>query len=155
MSFPEVDSAIESCRRHLASLPARDVEVEGFLTVYLLVRICGAFEKELQRLVCEKARRANDRDVRAFVENSMKNYRSLKTSDIRGKLLSKFGGSHSDALKSFLEREVVIAQQYSNMIVNRNLGAHGDNINMSFEELAASFPDSKRVMGEVQRILGV
>ncbi len=155
MSLAEVDSAIAICQRHLDKVAEPGTEVGAFLTVYLLILICGAFENELERLVVERAKRAMDDDLTSFVQNSMKEYHGLKVSDLKGKLLKKFGVKHTSSFEGFLQREWEAVQKYQNIVTNRHSIAHGTPIYMTFEELIGSYSESKKVLKEIQTILGV
>src|SRR3989442_13804631 len=118
MSLAGVDSAIDRCQKHVADMTTKDAEIESFLTVYVLIGIGGAFEKEIKRLVIERANRTKDKDVISFVEHTMESYRGLLTSDLKG-LLRRFGDVHGDSFDDFLNKEVEVAQRYQNIILNR------------------------------------
>src|SRR5438128_1846951 len=116
MSPAGVDSASDRCEEQVADLTTKDAEIESFLTVYVLIRTCGAFEQEIQRYVIERANRTKDKDVISFVEHTMESYRGLLTSDLKG-LLRRFGDVHGDSFDDFLNKEVEVAQRYQNIIL--------------------------------------
>lgn len=153
MGLADVDSAIDACRKHLLSSGARGTEIEAFLTVYLLIRICGAYEKEIEGLVVARAKRSKDVEVALFVENTMKDYHGLKVSDVKGKLLAKFGSTFVALFEEFLSQEQEAAQLYQNIVLNRHSIAHGKSINITFDELILSYPKSKKVVEKIQAIL--
>ncbi|SRR6266705_604644 len=154
MSLAEVDLAVDRCQKHVASMTTKDPEIESFLTVYVLIRICGAFEKEIQRLVIERANQTKDKDVVSFVKHTMETYRGLLTSDLKG-LLRRFGDVHGDTFDEFLLKDAEVAQRYQNIVLNRHSIAHGTPITITLEELIASYPESKKVIDKMQTILGV
>jgi len=155
MTFPEVEDAIAACRKHLDNSNSKGTQIEAYLTCYLLVLICRTFENEIRRLVVERAKLAKDEDIVTFMTNSISTYRSLKVSDIKGKLMGRFGKGHWDRFDEFLRNETTVVTGYSNIVANRHQVAHGGPVNMTLDELVQSYRNSEKVLAQLRTMLGV
>jgi hypothetical protein len=153
MPFPSIEAAITACTTHLDTTRTRGTEIEDFLTRFLLIHICGTYEIEIRRLVVERAKRTNDNHVTAFVENMMRDYRSLKVTDLKGKLLKKFSEELSATFDRTVGQDDVALTQYGNIVQNRHEAAHGKEINMTFDELVESFHQSEKIIAAIEKAL--
>jgi hypothetical protein len=80
MRLVRIDQAIEACQAHLENSGAIGTEIEAYLTRYLLVLICAAFEEEIESLIIERAARSGDPGLESFVRSAVGQiFRSLKT----------------------------------------------------------------------------
>ena len=155
MSFIEVDAAFKVSRKHLDDTKSGSTEIESFLTRYLIVLVCGAFENEIRKLVVDRAMVAKDDDLTTFVTKTISNYRSLKASDLRGKLVGRFGQRHRDGFGKFMSEESEIVTRYNNIVRNRHSVAHGRTVNMTIDELEDSYRKSLKMIEIIRKLLGV
>jgi len=153
MKLADVESAIKLCEEHLKSTDTKGTEIESILTKYLLVHICGAYETEIKNMVTLRAGRTGDKEVESFVKNTIKTFRSLKIEEIKGNL-----GRFSDGCKSIFDSKIKNTEaeaRYSNIITNRHLVAHGNEINITFDELVISYQKAGDVLGAIKEALGI
>lgn len=78
ITLPVIENAIRSCETHLNSSGARGSEIESYFMCYLLILICGEYEKLIKEKVVERARRASDPDLASFVERTVKSFLVLE-----------------------------------------------------------------------------
>ena len=153
MKLLTVEAAIKLCEEHLKNTGAKGTEIESILTKYLLVYICGAYETEIKGMITLRAAKTGDKEVESFVKNTIKTFRSLKIEEIKGNL-----GRFSDGCKSIFDSKIKNTEaeaRYSNIITNRHLVAHGNEINITFDELVISYQKARDVLGAIKEALGI
>ena len=104
-------------------------------------------------MVTLRAGRTGDKEVESFVKNTIKTFRSLKIEEIKGNL-----GRFSDGCKSIFDSKIKNTEaeaRYSNIITNRHLVAHGNEINITFDELVISYQKAGDVLGAIKEALGI
>lgn len=154
MKLLNVEAAIKLCEEHLKNTGTKGTEIESILTKYLLVYICGVYETEIKSMITLRAAKTGDKEVEAFVKNTIRTFRSLKLEDIRGKLL----GGFSDEYKSLFDskiKDTEAATRYSNIITNRHMVAHGREIHITFDELVVSYQKAGDVLAAIRDALGI
>lgn len=137
MPLSDLEAVIDSCRSHLLQTNTANTEIESYITKFLLVQLCGEYEHEIKRIVSERVQRTNDQEIITFVINSVR-IQSIKVSDLKGNILERF---HQDCANLFSEKISSIdesVRRYDNIIQNRNRAAHGENIDMTFNEIPNS-----------------
>ena len=91
MRLARVDHAISVCERHLEDSESSNTEIETFLTQYLLIHTCAAFEEKIEQLINWRAAASRDQALAEFVHSVVGQvFRSIGTSEIGG-LLKRFG----------------------------------------------------------------
>lgn len=137
MALSDLDAIFDICQKHLATTNSNDTEIDSFLTRYLLVYICGEYEKEIKEIIKQRVAKTGDKELASFVAEKG-DVRSLRISDIKGNILKPFS---EKCMKSFdskikgKDSEI----KYQNIVENRNLVAHGETVNMTFKELNESY----------------
>lgn len=153
MVLSKAERNIFVCQKYIETTNAKGTEVESFLTQFLLVNICGEFEKDIKEMLFDRADKCGDPDVASYIKNSFDG-RSIKLGDIKGTILKKFNDKHGKTFDEKLklgDAEVC----YNNIIENRDSSAHGRSVNMSFDELIASYYPAKRVMTAMFEVLNL
>jgi len=148
----DVEDAILVCRNHLDKKDVRGTEIEAYLTRYLLVLICGAYEKLVRQIVVDRAKRSNDPVLVSFVENTMRNYRSLLISDIKGKLLARLSAKHAKDFDAMI-KNTEGALRYDTIISNRHSTAHGGTVNLTFDELVEAYKKAGSVIASLSNVV--
>jgi hypothetical protein len=148
----EVENAIKVCRNHLDRSQARGTEIEAYLTRYLLVLIYGAYERRFRQVVVDRAKRTNDAVLVSFVENTIVNYHGLKLSDIRGKLLARFSDKHVKDFDAMI-KDTEGAVRYDTIISNRHSTAHGQIVNLTFDELVGCYEKAESVIASFSKVV--
>ncbi len=145
MTLSDIDKNLLLCQKHLEDTNSKGSEVESFLTQFLLIHICGEYEKEIEKIVGQRAKKSSDVELATFVSETIEAYKHLKLEAIRGKILRKFSEkyvNHFDSKIKGSDSEIM----YQNIITNRDSIAHGGNINMTLAELINSHDKAKLVL---------
>jgi len=153
MTIANVELAIKTCEMHLNNTGSKGTEVESILTKYLIVHICAAYEIEIKKMVKQRAAKAGDKELESFVNNTIRTFRSLKITDIRGNL-----GKFSDGCLSIFDSKIKGTEaevRYSNIVINRHAFAHGSDINVTFDELLDSYSKAGAVLTAIREALGI
>ena len=61
MALSDIDNELTACENHLNLTNTKGTDIESFLTQFLLVRICGQYEKEIRRIINERAHKFGDK----------------------------------------------------------------------------------------------
>ena len=153
MRLTRIDTALDSCGNHIRDTGSAGTEIEAFLTRYLLVLICAAFEEEVESLVIERASESGDGDVANFIRSAVDAlFRSPKTSDIRG-LLNRFGLDYGTRFRQALDNNLKAETYFNNIITNRHDTAHSTGSNVTFDELVEFYTEGHVVLDAVKSAL--
>lgn len=88
----------------------------------------------------------------SFVENTMEGYRSLKISDIKGKLIRRFGEKYKELFDEMI-KGTEGAVRYDTIISNRHSTAHGEPANLTFDELVESYKKAESVITAISNAI--
>lgn len=153
LTLKDLENDLILCKNHLDGTQNIPPEIGTFLTRFLLVHICGEYEKEVKRIVVERAQQSGDPELATYVEKSIKKVRNIKTSDLRGNILGRFNEDYADVFDRKIkgtEAEI----RYNTIITNRDRGAaHGGTINMTFSELLEAHEKALDVLKAVEDAL--
>lgn len=152
LTLLDIEKDLTLCQAHLDSTNNKGTEIESFLTQFLLVRICGQYEKEIAKIVNDRATRSGDKELALFVGKTVEAYKHLKLDSIRGNILRRFGSKYSDSFDTII-KDTEPAIRYQNIIENRDSSAHGGSIQMTFEELCISHNKAKEVLQALSDVL--
>jgi hypothetical protein len=150
MTINDIDRVLTVCREHLEKTTSKGTEVESFLTKYLLVYICGEYEKEIERIVVQRAEKTGDLELAAYLRETGVG-RGLKIKNLKEDLLARFSDKYVKAFEGKLKEKSIT--MYSNIVVNRHASAHGGSNNMTFDELLESYRHSKEIMDALSEVL--
>ena len=153
MKFARVDHEIIACSRHLKtlaslpqpySLPAKElIEIEAFLSRYLLISIYAEFEQAIDRLVRARADLVTDTAVRGFVVSAADRLLShINVSDLTG-FLARFDEDCKNQFRAAIDDK---HQPYINLLQNRHLTAHGSGSLMTLEEVCDTLDAATHVL---------
>ena len=117
--FSDVQKNLEQCEKHLKDTETRGTDMESYLVRFLLVYICGKFEKEIERIVVERAEKSQDLELAQYVKGSFEPHRYLRVEALRGKILKKFSKRLADEFDKQV-KDTKPEIHYSNIIANRN-----------------------------------
>ena len=140
-----------SCQEHIQKTNSQGTPLESHLTKYLLIYICAEYEKEFRKIVQRKAVNNGDHELASFIVKRT-DVRSLKIKDLKNNILNLFNENHSASFQELLEKSDAV-NKYHNIVENRNLAAHGESINMSFDELLKTYEDATEVLNIFSKIL--
>lgn len=155
MRLPQIDHAIGVCEKHLRDSGAFGTEIEIYLTGYLLVFMCAAFEEHIEGLVNGRASKSNDTFLAAFVRSAMSQlFRSIKTSEIAG-LLGRFGDEHSKRFQTEMRKNERAATYFNNLVLNRHGTSHKAGSDLTFPEVVEFYSEAHTVLDAVALVLGL
>jgi hypothetical protein len=154
MKLTHVDEVIAACNNHLDTTKARGTQIESYLTRYLLVTTCAAFEEEVKRIVLKRAARTGDRYLLAFVESCIGAvFRSPKTSDISG-LLNRLGEDFKKDFQEKLKGNSRAETYFNNIVINRHGTAHRTiGSSLTLKELIGFYEEGHTVLDCLHEVI--
>lgn len=155
MRLASVDHAIGVCKRHLEDSGSRNTEIETFLTQYLLIHICAAFEEKIEQLISSRAVASNDPAVAEFVDSVVGQvFRSIGTSEIGG-LLKRFGAACKEGFRKEMGAQQRAETFYNNIVTNRHQVSHrgSSHSSLTFGDLVQYYDEGHVVLDAVGRAL--
>lgn len=147
----DIKFMVQSCQEYLKKTNTEGTPLEAYLTKYLLIHIGAEYEKEFRRIVQRRAINNGDHELASFVIKKI-DVRSLRTRDLKANILDLFNERHSESFQKLLDKTPATSK-YQNIITNRNLAAHGEPINMSFNELITTYESATEVLNIFSSIL--
>ena len=150
MPFETIDADIAHCVQYLGNFQNRDLQIQNFLTRYLIIQISGEYEKEIKKTVSKRISSSNDSELISFIDETIDRIRNFKMGDLKG-ILNKFDTRRGELFESWVTPEH--ATLYSNIIENRNFSAHGQPTQMTLDELIESHKKAKTVIKQFQHAL--
>ena len=145
MTFLDIEQDLSACESHLMSTKSKGTNMESFLTQFLLIRICGQFEQEIDNIMTARACECNDPELISFIQSRFQSYKHLKLDDLRGNVLKKFGEHIRDNFdQQIKDKDPEI--RYSNIITNRDTAVHQGTLQITFDELKISYFEAKKVL---------
>jgi hypothetical protein len=157
MEFPRIDSALETCRRHLASLGEVEasvaVELESHLVAAMTLLIVSEYETFIEDAFGKRGDRCGDLHVANYVRSQLtQRFRSPDLGKVN-KILGCFG---EDYLQSFF-KDIENTREHAawdNIMRARHAIVHRQGvINLTFRELRDSYDRTKVVMERLVRAL--
>lgn len=150
MPLDDIELNLDLCLKHIVETNS-DVQIRDFLTKFMLIHISGEYDKEIKRTVSKRVTQVDDVELLSFIDETVNKNRNFKISDIKN-LLNKFDSRRGTLFDSWT-KDTEKATKYSNIITNRNQGAHGKSINMPLEEIIDAHKLAKGVIKDFQNAL--
>ncbi len=152
MDLSDIDRDIGQWKKLLEDNNLRATPYESQLVRFLLVHICGRYEKVVDELIAERAQRSGDKSLASYVKKAYKMRREPRSRHLQNDILQSFGAGHR---KWFIANVTAIAKNgYDSLIDNRNLSAHGESIDVSLDEIILWHGHAKQVLGAFEAALG-
>jgi len=158
MKFLRIDSALETCRRHLASLSETDAalaaELENHLVAAMTVLIVSEYEIFIEGLFGERGDRCGDTPVARYLRSHLtRQFRSPDLAKIN-RALAYFGKDYRDGFFIDLQNTREHAA-WDNLIRARHYVVHREgNMNLTFRELDESYRRTRSVLERLVEVLG-
>lgn len=130
---------------------ARNTIIEGQLTKFILVHICGHYEMEILRIVSRRVEEFSDEGVTSYVASLLERHISIHPNSLKD-ILRGFGGGCLDKFRQGVNPDDLL--QYKNIVENRNKSAHGRSVNVTFDEVCEHHGGAKRVIDAFGHALG-
>jgi hypothetical protein len=146
--FSQIDLAIQKAKTSSSG----DAELQAFLASYLVVMISGCYEDCVEHLVAERAAKAGDKEVEAFVRDCVdKQFRNPKFDAIKDLI-----GQYSPAYKQSLDKKVndKARAAIGSIVTHRNSIAHGKNASVTLGDVEQFHQNSAPIFEALEDILG-
>lgn len=99
--------------------------IESHLVEHALIRICAAFEHEIQRTLVERCAESGDQARDQYVSSVIQRVvRSIRVNELSG-ILGGFDEDYKASYLSWVDENPQAATAYSNIVTNRHAVAHG------------------------------
>ena len=131
MSLANVDSLIAECNKELKK--DSNHFLQNSLTEFLIVKICGYYEKEIERIFFKRISKSCDKQTISFFKSKFESWRHLKLENIIGELLGKYDENYKKEFNKLVDP--FDKEKYNSLVTNRDLIAHGKNIETTFHEI--------------------
>ena len=152
MDLSDVDRVIDQWKKLLEDNDLLATPYESHLVRFLLVYMCGRYERAVDALLSERAQRSGDLSLASYVENAYKLRREPRWRHLQEGILKSFGDEHR---KWFADNLTAVAKNgYDSLINNRNLSAHGEIVDVSLDEVVLWHGYAKQVLGAFETALG-
>ena len=159
MDFPRIDSALETCQRHLAALNETDealaVELESHIVSALVVLIVSEYEVFIEDAFGKRSDQCGDPHVANYVRSQLaKRFRSPDLSKVTN-VLKSFGQDYRESFFTDVENTPEHAA-WDNIIRARHAIVHRQgSMNLTFRELTKSYDHTKVVIDKLVLTLGL
>jgi len=154
MTLQEIDDDLLLCQNHLDSTNTTNSIIETFLVKFLLVRICGEYEKEIENIMSIRIQQANDSKLASFIFSRFEAYKHLKIKDIRQNILARFAPSCLEHFNNSIAG-TNIEQWCGSIVSNRDASAHGGIVNLPFDELVKFHTEAKNLFPALKNALNI
>lgn len=157
MDFPRIDSALETCRRHLDSLNETDTalaaELENHLVAAMTVLIVSEYEVFIEELFGKRGDRCGDTPVARYVRSQLaRRFRSPDLAKVND-ILRCFGQDYLSGFFTDLENTPEHAA-WDNLLRARHSVVHRQGtVNLTFRELSQSYQRTKAVLERLVQTL--
>jgi hypothetical protein len=154
MRITHIDEIITFCSEHLERSSGTGTIIESYLTQYLLVAMCAAFEEEIKKTILSRAAKARDRYLLAFVESCVGAiFRSARSSEIAG-LLNRLSEDHKKDFQDRLSVNPRAETFFNNIVTNRHATAHRvSGSTITFKELVKFYEEGHIVLDAFSDVL--
>jgi hypothetical protein len=153
MKLLSVEEKLNLCKEHLKATKTKGTEIESILTKFLLVYICGEYEKIIKKMINSRVAQTGDKELESFVDKTVKMYRLLEIKDIRGSLLKKFSDNYVSKFDEVTKDRDEEKSRYNNIVGARHSVAHGMDINITFDELEDSYHKAGKILLAIKEAL--
>jgi len=154
MKLTTIDRAVQLCAEHLDRTQSRGTEIEVFLTRYLLILMCAAFEEEIENIVLRRLAGSNDPKIESFGKSALDAlFRSMKISEIAG-LLNRFSPEYKEQFQNRVNGTRA-ETFFNNIVLARHSTAHSVGTNVTLRELVEFYEEGHTVLDVIQEVCGV
>jgi hypothetical protein len=158
MHFQRIDNALEICSEHIRSLDPtniKDKELETFLVAGLIVLIVSEYEEYLESLFFRRAEMCGDTHAANYIKKTLsQKFRSPDLSKIN-ETLNRFDGTYKVSFMDNIVNSPEHAAWDSLMKARHSVVHKQGNLNLTFRELSQKYPLTKKVITNVETVLGI
>lgn len=140
----DIDQDIERWTRILKESQDHTPYTESLLVRFLLVHMCGHYERVVDSLINERAKKSRDDQLASYVRKAYKMRREPTWKYLQDDVLEKFSKRQREWFKTSVDEGTKI--NYNSLIANRNNSAHGQPVDATIKEITAWHQDAKKVL---------
>lgn len=152
MALDIADNDLALWTDYLNKAGSRHTIIEGHLTRFMLVHICGHYEVEIFRIITDRVKRSGDSGVSSYVAYLLDHRVPIHPNSLKGALRG-FGAECLDRFLQGVEHDDL--RQYRAIVENRNKSAHGRPIQVTFDDVCTRHANAKRVIDTFGHALGL
>jgi hypothetical protein len=154
MTFGSIDYRLLSCKNHLDATKSWATEIEMFLVQYLLIYICAELGTRIPQIFERRCARGTDMQLTQFAIKTVQYVTKRFSVDDLGKILKKFDVAyHTHFTGLVISDNSHLA--WDSIYSNRQSVAHGQGVQMSFNDLAKAYKDCLPVLDALVTALGL
>lgn len=151
-SHPDIARIVELCNG-LDDGVSEQRDIKKYLTEFLLIKACAEYEREIERIVMDRAGASCDDDMKSFVSNTVSAYRHLALDRLQGGLAGRFSIDHKREFARRLEGDAKDA--YRSLVESRNAVAHGGKVSITYDEFKKNYGVAGKVLEELAAVLNI
>ena len=144
MDLSDIDRDIERWKKLLEDAGLRSTLHESQLVRFLLVHMCGRYERAVNDLLSERAKVSGDMALASYVENAYRVRKEPRWRYLQNEILGSFGREHREWFASNVTDRAKLF--YESLIDNRNRSAHGLYIDASLDDVVVWHGYAKQVL---------
>lgn len=155
MRCRRIDNAIEVTRNHINTTEHKNPEIESYLVSYVLTTIYAEYESRLNILIARRCALTDDVHLKNFAQTlarcGTEEYQAEKRKTGRitlsdlAKVLKQFGEDYRDEFMLQVENKPAHTA-WDKIVNNRQLVAHQQGTNLTFQELEEAYYESLKVL---------
>lgn len=152
--FEAIDREIIVSKKFLAfKKDSLDTEIEVILSKSLILTICSSYEEEIKKSIEKRLESCTDLDLTRFTLSILRDSQYLAYSDLKGKILDKFGESYVTKFENFTNPQIISG--YDSLVRGRHKGSHTTKFTGTFEDIVKYHEQGKYVIIAFQRTLKI
>ena len=150
---PHVERIMELCDGLDEDDPdQRDMKM--YLTEHLLIKACAGYERQIKRILRDRAGRSGDDDLRSFVTSTVLSYKHVAIDRLQGNIVGKFSNKHKREFARRIKDDNADSA-YGSIVALRNAVAHGESTSLTYDEFRISYSSSAKVLDELEAVLSL
>ncbi len=129
-----------------------DIEMISHFTKYVCVLISGMIEKSIQQILFKySTAKTGDTNLQSFVLKKLKRFQNARSDKIE-QLFQDFNSEWKLKLTSIRDYSR-LKGSLNSIISNRNKIAHGENINLTLNNLKQYYSDTVKIIKNIDKII--
>lgn len=116
----------------------------------MLVHICGHYEMEIVGILSKRVQRSGDAGVASYVASLLERRAPIHPDSLKD-ILRGFGRECFEKFRQGAKSDDLL--RYKNIVENRNKSAHGQYVNVTFDDIREHHAGAKRVINAFEHAL--
>lgn len=129
-------------------------DMKMYLTEHLLIKACAGYERQIRRILLDRAGRSGDDDLKSFVTSTVLSYKHVTIDRLQGNIVGKFSNKHKREFARRIKDDNADSA-YGSIVALRNAVAHGEGASLTYKEFRTNYSTSTKVLDELEAVLGL